>query len=108
MSATLPANVEINPSKHEEGTIGDMVFVPGGTFRMGSDHHYPEEAPSHRVSVDVFWIDLTPVTNRQFKQFVKATGYVTTAQLPPDPKDYPGALPHMIYAGSLVFSPRRR
>ena len=48
-----------------------MVFVPGGTFRMGSDHHYPEEAPSHRVSVDSFWIDRTPVTNRQFKEFVK-------------------------------------
>ena len=47
-----------------------MVFVPGGTFRMGSDHHYPEEAPVHRVSVDGFWIDRTPVTNRQFKDFV--------------------------------------
>ncbi len=48
----------------------------GGTFRIGSDHHYPEEAPCHRVSVDGFWIDRTPVTNRQFKAFVKATGYV--------------------------------
>jgi formylglycine-generating enzyme required for sulfatase activity len=45
------------------------------------------------------------VTNRQFKDFVKATGYVTTAQVPPDPADYPGALPEMLYAGSLVFSP---
>ena len=84
-----------------------MIRIPGGTFRMGSDHHYPEEAPAHRVSVDPFWIDRTPVTNRQFKKFVAATGYVTTAQIPPDPKDYPGALPHMIYAGSLVFAPPR-
>ncbi|WP_439399537.1 formylglycine-generating enzyme family protein [Bradyrhizobium sp. PMVTL-01] len=53
---------------------GEMVFIPGGTFRMGSDHHYPEEAPSHRVCVDGFWIDRTPVTNRQFKKFVNATG----------------------------------
>ena len=83
----------------------DMVWIPGGTFRMGSDKHYPEEAPSHRVSVDGFWIDRTPVTNRQFKQFVKATGHVTTAEIPPDPKDYPGALPHMLYAGSLTFAP---
>jgi formylglycine-generating enzyme required for sulfatase activity len=85
-----------------DNTNADMVFIPGGTFRMGSDHHYPEEAPSHRVSVDAFWIDATPVTNLQFKEFVKATGHVTTAQIPPDPKDYPGALPHMICAGSLV------
>lgn len=90
-----------------EGDTDDMVFIPGGTFRMGSDHHYPEEAPSHRVAVDRFCIDRTPVTNRQFKAFVKATGYLTTAQAPPDPRDYPGALPHMIYAGSLVFSPPR-
>ena len=55
----------------------DMVWIPGGTFRMGSDHHYPEEAPVHRVTVDGFWIDRTPVTNRQFKAFVKATGHVT-------------------------------
>ncbi len=83
----------------------NMVWIPGGTFCMGSDNHYPEEAPAHRVSVDGFWIDLTPVTNRQFKDFVAATGYVTTAEITPDPKDYPDALPHMIYAGSLVFSP---
>jgi sulfatase modifying factor 1 len=86
----------------------DMVWIPGGTFRMGSDHHYPEEAPAHRVSVDSLWIDRTPVTNRQFKAFIKATGYVTTAQIPPDPNDYPGALPEMIYAGSLVFAPPPR
>jgi formylglycine-generating enzyme required for sulfatase activity len=85
-----------------------MVWIPGGTFRMGSDQHYPEEAPSHRVAVDGFWIDSTPVTNRQFKAFVNATGHVTTAQIAPDPKDYPGALPEMIYAGSLVFSPSSR
>ena len=83
----------------------DMALIPGGTFRMGSDKHYPEEAPAHRVSVDAFWIDKTPVTNRQFKEFVRATGHVTNAEIVPDPKDYPGALPHMLYAGSLVFSP---
>ena len=83
----------------------DMVLIPGGTFRMGSDRHYPEEAPVHRVRWTRFWIDRTPVTNRQFKEFVKATGHVTFAEIPPDPKDYPGALPHMLYAGSLVFSP---
>ena len=75
---------------------------------MGSDRHYPEEAPSHRATVDDFWIDRTPVTNCQFKAFVNATGHVTTAQIVPDPKEYPGARPEMIYAGSLVFSPPSR
>jgi formylglycine-generating enzyme required for sulfatase activity len=57
------------------------------------------------VRVDGFWIDRTPVTNREFRAFVKATGYVTLAEVPPDPNDYPGALPHMLRAGSLVFAP---
>ncbi|MDV2983835.1 UNVERIFIED_CONTAM: formylglycine-generating enzyme family protein [Methylobacteriaceae bacterium AG10] len=83
----------------------DMVFLPGGTFRMGSDRHYPEEAPIHRVGVNGFWIDCTPVTNAQFRAFVQATGHVTLAERRPDPKDYPGALPHMLQAGSLVFKP---
>jgi sulfatase modifying factor 1 len=82
-----------------------MVWIAGGTFRMGSDRHYPEEAPAHPVRVDGFWIDRTPVTNRQFREFVKATGHVTFAEIRPDPKDYPGALPHMLRAGSLVFAP---
>ena len=89
---------EVSPS-------GEMVLIPGGTFRMGSDRHYPEEAPVHRVTVDGFWIDRTPVTNREFRKFVNATGYVTFAEIKPDAKDYPGALPHMLKAGSLVFSP---
>ena len=83
----------------------DMVALPGGTFRMGSDRHYPEERPMHEVAVAPFRIDRYPVTNRQFAEFVAATSHVTFAEIPPDPKDYPGALPHMIYAGSLVFTP---
>ena len=82
-----------------------MAYVPGGTFRMGSDRHYPEEIPSHLVTVDGFWIDATPVTNRQFAEFVRATGHITFAETVPDPKDYPGSLPHLIFAGSLVFTP---
>src|SRR5262249_44620466 len=82
-----------------------MVWVPGGTFRMGSDHHYPEEAPSHRVTVDAFWMDRTPVTNAEFRKFIEATGYVTEAEIAPRAGDYPGALPHMLRAGSMVFVP---
>jgi len=95
-----PQNAAPETSRHT-----DMVWIPGGTFRMGSDRHYAEEAPVHRVSVDGFWIDRTPVTNRQFREFVRAIGHVTFAEIAPDPKDYPGALPNMLRAGSLVFSP---
>src|SRR5262245_11154493 len=94
-----------NERPPDDAISGDMVWIPGGTFRMGSDHHYPDEAPSHRVTVDGLWIDRTPVTNRKLKAFIKATGYITTAHVPADPKDDPGALPDMIYAGSLVFAP---
>ena len=95
-----------SPIRQSEQALGsDMVWIPGGVFRMGSDEHYPEEAPAHRVKVDGFWIDRTPITNRQFRKFVRETGYVTFAEVAPDPKDYPGALPHMLKAGSLVFTP---
>ncbi len=80
-----------------------MVWVPGGTYRMGSDKHYPEERPVHRVTVDGFWMDRYPVTNDRFRRFVESTGHVTFAEIPPKPEDYPGALPDMLYAGSLVF-----
>src|ERR1044072_3517251 len=70
-----------------------MVFVRGGTFAMGSDKHYAEEAPVHRVTLDGFWIDETPVTNALFREFVEATGYITFAEIAPRAEDYPGALP---------------
>jgi sulfatase modifying factor 1 len=99
-AATLmrPQDLPLDSPRH-----ADMILIPSGTFRMGSDHHYPEEAPVHRVTVDSFFIDRTPVTNAQFKQFVNETRHVTFAEVAPDPKDYPGSLPHMIFAGSLVF-----
>ena len=92
-------------TKPDSDACGEMTFIPGGTFRMGSDAHYPEEAPAHRVSVDGFWMDCTPVTNAQFRRFVECTRHVTYAEIPPDPNDYPGALPHMLKPGSLVFMP---
>jgi formylglycine-generating enzyme len=100
--ATLRYQRSQEPKTH---SYADMIRITGGTFRMGSDRHYPEEAPVHRVTVDDFLIDRTPVTNRQFRDFVRATGHVTFAERRPDPKDYPGALAHMLYAGSLVFAP---
>jgi formylglycine-generating enzyme required for sulfatase activity len=80
-----------------------MVWIAGGTFRMGSDDHYPEEAPAHRVSVDGFWMDRHTVTNAEFARFVRKTGYLTVAEQAPDPADYPGAKPELLVPASTVF-----
>jgi sulfatase modifying factor 1 len=82
-----------------------MVWVPGGRFLMGSDHHYPEEAPAHHVEVKGFWMDRAPVTNAQFLKFIKATGYQTEAEQPVDASLYPGARPEQLHPASIVFVP---
>ncbi len=70
---------------------------------MGSDKHYPEEAPTHTASVGGFWIDSTTVTNEQFSRFVAETGYVTSAERPVDPALFPGADPALLVPSSVVF-----
>ena len=80
------------------------VRIAGGPFLMGSDAHYPEEAPAHRVVVDPFWMDPHPTTNAQFAAFVAETGYRTVAERPLDPADFPGAPPENLVPGSLVFT----
>ena len=80
-----------------------MVWIQGGTFLMGSDSHYPEEAPAHRVQVDGFWMDRFTVTNDDFERFVAATGYVTLAERPANPADYPGARPELLAPSSCMF-----
>ena len=68
--------MDVSKQLHLAGSVpaDEMIFISGGAFRMGSDNHYPEEAPVHRVGGDGLWIDPTPVTNRQFRALVKATG----------------------------------
>ena len=90
-------------ASQKEPPYPGMVWVPGGSFLMGSDRHYPEEAPAHRVRVDGFWMDLFTVTNRDFERFVEETGHVTLAERPADPKDYPGALPELLAPSSMMF-----
>jgi formylglycine-generating enzyme len=80
-----------------------MRWIPGGTFLMGSEDFYPEEAPAQRVSVDGFWVDETAVTAAQFRRFVRETRYVTVAERPLDPDQYPDADPELLVPGSLVF-----
>ena len=101
---TLSLDVLAPPAGNaSSASFENMVRIPGGTFVMGSDAHYPEEAPTHKVSVDGFWIDRHCVTNAQFRRFVEATGYVTLAEKPADPADYPGADPAMLAPSSVVF-----
>jgi formylglycine-generating enzyme len=80
-----------------------MAWIPGATFLMGSDRHYPEEGPAHKVTVGGFWIDAGPVTNSEFARFARKTGYVTVAERAPDPADYPGARPDLLVPFSSVF-----
>jgi formylglycine-generating enzyme required for sulfatase activity len=80
-----------------------MVDLAGGTFRMGSDGHYPEEAPAHPVTVAGFRIDRYAVTNAEFARFVRQTGHLTVAEQAPDPADYPGADPALLTPSSVVF-----
>ena len=92
-----------------------MVWIPGGEFTMGTNDQIgrPEEKPAHRVRVDGFWMDETDVTNAQFRKFVEATGYVTTAEKPVDaaeilkqsPPGTPAPLPEKLVPASLVFQP---
>ena len=82
----------------------EMVWIPAATCRMGSNRHYREEAPVHTVTVDGFWIDATPVTNRQFAHFVDDTGYLTVAERPLNPADFPDAPLENLVPGSLVFT----
>lgn len=91
-AATVPATRREN-----------MLWIPGGTFLMGSDSFYREERPARMAEVAGFWIDPCPVTNADFARFVEATSYVTLSERPPDPALYPGADPELLAPGSLVF-----
>lgn len=82
-----------------------MRAIPGGTFLLGSDHDYPEEAPARLTEVGDFLMDTHPVTVGEFAAFVEATGHVTTAECAPDPSEHPGADPALLVPGSLVFTP---
>ena len=77
----------------------ELVALPGGAFAMGSDDHYPEESPVHPVRVGAFAISPTAVTNAEFAAFARETRYVTVAERPLDPAEFPGAPPENLVPG---------
>jgi len=81
----------------------DWTWIPAQRAIVGSDDHYPEEAPAHQVAVEGFWIQPKQVTNAEFAEFVSATGYLTVAERNLDPTAYPGAPPENLQPGSMVF-----
>jgi formylglycine-generating enzyme required for sulfatase activity len=88
--------------------LENMVLIPGGKFLMGSDKFYSEERPVHEVTVDGFWMDKCTVTNKEFNEFVSATQYLTLAERPLNPADYPGAPAENLVPGSMVFKKTKR
>src|SRR5207248_3413129 len=105
------ANKNQPPGKAPQG----MVWISGGEFSMGAamngecNGEMPmasnDAGPVHRVYVDGFWMDANPVTNEQFEQFLKATGYVTIAERAPTKEEFPTAPSENLLAGSVVFVP---
>jgi sulfatase modifying factor 1 len=110
--SNLPSRFAATP---EDAAHPGMVWIPGGTFRMGADNTQAmeDEYPKHTTTVSAFWIDNTEVTNAQFAAFVKATGYITTAERKPDWEELKQQLPpgtpqpdeSLLVPASLVFSP---
>jgi formylglycine-generating enzyme len=87
-------------------TSSKMVWIHAGKFRMGSDDPgFPDAQPVHEVEVYGFWMDEHEVTNAEFARFVKASGYITVAERPLDPKDYPNVPKENLVIGSPVFAP---
>jgi formylglycine-generating enzyme required for sulfatase activity len=82
-----------------------MAWIPPGTYRLGSDVHYPEERPAHFATLAGFWIEKHAVTNARFAAFVQATEYVTIAERPLHPAEHPGLDASLLQPGGLVFRP---
>jgi formylglycine-generating enzyme len=105
----MPTDVTSTPSARMRtspdvaATCLQTYLIPCGTLPMGSDDFYPEERPVHRVTVDGFWMDASPVTAADFRRFVREAAYVTVAERPLDTGLYPDAEPELLVPGSIVF-----
>jgi formylglycine-generating enzyme len=97
------SNAEAVAKRADSAPDPGMLWIPGGTFRMGSEDFYPEERPVREVAVDGFWMDRHVVTNAQFAHFASQTEYVTLAERPLNAADYPGAPAENLVPGSMLF-----
>lgn len=93
-----------NSSFESDQPPSGMVYIAGGTFLMGMEHPMMANAsPAHEVTVNPFWMDMTEVTNHDFSKFVTATGYLTVAERPLNPQDFPAVDSELLVPGSVVF-----
>src|SRR4029453_13110250 len=102
-AAALVERSETSRPRRDRDSRKHVVWIPGGPFAMAPHEHYPAGGPAHTATVEGFWMDEHPVTNLAFMRFVKATGHVTFAELPPNPAHHPGAKPENLGAGPIVF-----
>ncbi len=103
-AALLNASYKTSDVVETASNQKEMVLIKGGTFQMGSDN-FPDSKPVHAVTINSFYMDEHEVTNAQFAQFVKATGYKTVAEQPLNPADFPNVPADKLQPGSAVFTP---
>ena len=103
-AAVLRLDASLKSAVARSGIAAEMVLIKGGRFQMGSAD-FPDAKPIHAVSVSSFWMDTHEVTNTQFEKFIRATHYVTVAERPLNPADYPGVPVDKLVPGSAVFTP---
>jgi len=103
-SRSIAFNTRNKQAVGNAATDKEMVFIKGGSFKMGSND-FPDAQPLHTVTVNSFWMDEHEVTNAAFAAFVKATGYQTVAERKLNPADFPGVAPDKLVPGSAVFTP---
>ncbi len=94
-----------NSAPARAAATNGMVYIPGGTYRRGSENGAPDERPVREITVDGFWIDRHEVTNEEFERFVTETGYVTVAERKPEAAQYPDVPPEKLVPGAAVFHP---
>ncbi|MBL6766339.1 MAG: formylglycine-generating enzyme family protein [Verrucomicrobiae bacterium] len=107
--AAPDSDTQVSPRETTEmddfSWTNEMVWIPGGTFQMGSTNGQPDEVPVHTVEISGFWMDRHEVSNARFREFANASKYITIAERTPRPEDFPGVPVENLKAGSIIFQP---
>jgi len=104
-SLIFPFSTPAQAASTDNSCPGGMIFIPGGTFTIGSDSHYPSEISASDVTVDSFCIDRHEINNAEFRKFINATGYKTIAERPLTKEQFPELSDEQLQPGSIVFQP---